>query len=169
MPNSDQLLGTIITSVLNYDELTRHIGEPQAVNPARSSYVPCDGRRINGSALARLTARNNAPDLRGKFVRGLNQFYSVDEPLPFDSDKLGDPQLQRVVGDYQADDVGVHNHNMNFNLGKQPGWSGGWGNQGGVRAVNSPGDPGNDHRTEPSGGQETRPRNVAVYFYIKIN
>jgi hypothetical protein len=164
-----QILGTIISSVLNYDQLTRHIDEPQAVNPATSSYVPCDGRSIAGSKLAQLTGRQNIPDLRGKFARGLNQFYSVGEPTPFDPVIFGDTQSQRTVGDFQGDEIGPHSHQMNFNLGRQPGWSGGWGGDGNVRAVNSPGDPGNDHHPEPNGGMETRPRNIAVYFYIKIN
>ncbi len=160
MPYQDQILGTIIASVLNYDELCQSIGEQAALNPARSTYAPCDGRSVAGSALAKITQRTTLPDLRGKFLRGLNLMYSVGQPLPFDASNYGDTQNNRTVGDYQFDEFKSHNHVITVTYpASQPGrfTNGGGAGNGGTEV------------TSFSGGEESRPRNIAVYYYIKIN
>ena len=105
------------------------------------------------------------PDLRGKFLRGLNAIYAPGQP-PFNNwDTIGDPDgAKRTVTDYQSDLVKTHSHTYNhfdnhiikdasddkdhrlFSLGDSA-----------------------DVQTADYGGSETRPRNIAVYYYVKIN
>jgi hypothetical protein len=187
MSYQHQTLGTIIASVLNFDQLCLAMAESKGVNNATSSYAPCDGRLITGSALEKLTQvgpnqpepRNhilNVPDLRGKFLRGLNQMYSPGEPMPFDFLLNGDPDgAARKVGDYQRDLLLAHNHPASGHInGSVSGSNGTHDVDSGNDKFNS--DPAfGDHNVivtvgnNATGGQETRPKNIAVYYYIKIN
>lgn len=162
----NQPLGIIITSVLNYDQLCHVIGENALIKNATSSYVPCDGRNISGSKLSQATGKNEVPDLRGKFIRGLNVLYSVGQPEPFRPDQNGDPQDNRVVGDYQHDELGAHTHTASSTGGFAHSQSGMGiqSNSGHEVQFIAP-----DIAISPAGGIETRPRNVSVYYYIKIN
>ncbi len=171
-----QPLGTIIASILNYDQLCNIIGEDKGVHNDRSSYAPCDGRLITESRLEKLTRVTadqpeesnhikNAPDLRGKFLRGLNQFYSPGEPGDFNPEVNGDPDgTHRKAADFQPDSLGSHTHTYShINLGFNASNDGGEGhNEVDVFADQT-------RTTNPSGGKETRPRNTAIYYYIKIN
>ncbi|MDI1233940.1 MAG: hypothetical protein PSX81_06650 [bacterium] len=166
MSYQNQILGTVISSVLNYDQFCHEIGENPAMNAARSSYSPCDGRLIVGSQLEIRTNHNitKAPDLRGKFMRGLNVIYSPGEPIdPFDPNTTGDPQANRVVMDYQGDEVKKHSHSMQgsaINCGAPPP---------SYMIINNTPAPTYNQASLDYGGDETRPRNISVYFYIKIN
>ena len=177
-----QVLGTIIPSVLNYDQFCDQMGEKPSINNAKSSYVPCDGRSIIGSKLESVTKpgpkqpdrRNhieNAPDLRGKFMRGLNHFYSPGEP-EFDHEKNGDPDgMNRPVGSYQPDAMIEHQHSYD----RYEAWN--------IRDMSNDKDQrlcaGQSENKaaqtsdavikDQQAGKETRPRNIAVYYYIKIN
>lgn len=177
MSYQHQVLGTIIASVLNYDQLCAAMNEQKGVNDKTSSYAPCDGRLITDSLLEKSTRVGpnqpdpkfhiqNAPDLRGKFMRGLNQFYNVGE-TPFNPSASGDTQANRVAGDYQGDTLADHTHNYsignfqkNANSGTGCSYVGADYNQSlqsrGVNEVQKI-------------STETRPRNIAVYYYIKIN
>lgn len=110
----------------------------------------------------------NLPNTLGMFLRG------VSDTSNQDPDKLTrQPIVQggnggNNVGSYQKDEFSSHTHQMNFELGRQPGWSGGWGGAGQVRAANAPGDPGHNHLPLSTGGNETRPKNVNVNYIIKL-
>lgn len=171
MSFQQQVLGTIISSVLNYDQLCQQMGESPAISTAKSTYAPCDGRSIVGSQLEIKTqhAIKNTPDLRGKFIRGLNVIYSVGQPLPFDSANFGDPQDNRIVMDYQPDQFKQHSH---MYIGRFQEAEGGGGFRGhGFSSNSNPHDQNFDSSSASTGGGdfETRPRNISVYFYIKIN
>ncbi|ANI90241.1 hypothetical protein A9P82_13640 [Arachidicoccus ginsenosidimutans] len=163
------ILGTIIASILSYDQLTQEIREAAVFSAPHSSYAPCDGRSIQNSCLNRNTGQINAPDLRGKFLRGLNTIYSVGQPLPFDPNTHGDPDgANRTANDYQPDTIGQHAHNVIGHFLEASGGSGfnGYGFESNSRQGNK------TYTTDNSGNginSETRPRNVAVYYYIKIN
>lgn len=173
----NQPLGTIISSILNYDELCKVIREEPAVLTT-SSYVPCDGRSIKESTLEKITRDRRdsdpitkAPDLRGKFLRGLNMMYSPGNPAGFDPKKTGDPDgADRIAGDWQADAYASHSHEVSdsgprFLRPNPPGGGTGIQSNAGLQASDaSPG-----ISIKPNGGEETRPRNSAVYFYLKIN
>jgi hypothetical protein len=156
MSHRHQILGTIIASVLEYDELCRTIGDDHLINNEKSTYAPCDGRSILGSKLED-TGVANAPDLRGRFLRGLNVMYNHGE-FPALDPALADPDgNDRRPGSYQADEFRSHSHSF----GAQH--MGGGLNGGGT------GDLCLNRETSAAGGKETRPKNVAVYYYIKIN
>lgn len=173
-----QVLGTVVSSVLNYDQFTHAMGELPAINNATSSYVPCDGRSIVDSALEKLTKVGrtqpdpqnhitNAPDLRGKFVRGLNLMYSPGNPDGFDSSLYGDTESGRTkVASYQADETKRHTHAAHSSGGVPINTSGM-----GIQSDEGPqiqfGAP--SITVDEYNGAESRPRNIAVYFYIKIN
>ena len=117
MSFKNQVLGTVISSVLSYDALCKAMNEDAAIDNTKSSYAPCDGRSIVGSELEKQTNQTGhthikeTPNLRGRFMRGLNSIYGVDEPLPFDISQLGDPDgAGRVAGNFQADILANHHH-----------------------------------------------------------
>jgi hypothetical protein len=167
MPALYPPLGTIIASALSFDQLTFVLGETQLADNQKS-YAPCDGRTIQGSRLSQFTTPTsmlNSPDLRGKFLRGLNSIYATNEP-PFGNwQTVGDPDGQgRVVTDFQADSVASHQHTyVHFQ-------------DNGIHDMSNDQDQRNcsygptyPDNTSAYGGSETRPRNVSVYYYIKIN
>lgn len=168
MPFNNQILGTVIASVLDYDHIVRITGDPNVIDPKKSSWIPADGRSIAGSQLANLTGVNIAPDLRGKFVRGLNTIYNVGQPaLNLTMADVDDPASNRKAGSYQADVFSQHTHGYtHFNGGVITDMSNdqdqrrcSYGNM--IPATTDPASSG--------GGSETRPKNVSVYYYIKIN
>jgi hypothetical protein len=174
MSFSNQVLGTVISSVLSYDALCKAMNnESAAIDNLRSSYVPCDGRSIVGSTLEKLTNQSghthitNSPDLRGKFIRGLNVIYNVDQPLPFDPLQAGDPDgANRQAGSYEADAYKQHQHNyIHFNNGYIHDMS----NDTDQRSCSYGNMVGDITGTAGDSVYETRPRNISVYFYIKIN
>ena len=117
MPYQQQVLGTVISSVMNFDQLCTSMGENPAIDLRKSTFVPCDGRSIAGSDLHKKTNIAVAPDLRGKFVRGLNVFYNPGEP-DWDSHATGDPEgAHRNVSSYQPDAFANHAHAWNSGQG----------------------------------------------------
>jgi hypothetical protein len=177
MSYQNQPLGTIIASILNYDLLCALMKEQKGVNTKTSTYAPCDGRLITDSQLeisTRVSANQpdpkfhiqKTPDIRGKFVRGLNQFYSVGE-TPFDSTAYGDAQGTRAAGDYQQDTLTDHTHNYkigNFQNNAEGGSPRAYVGADYNQSLQSTG-----VNETPKISAETRPRNIAVYYYIKIN
>ena len=101
-----------------------------------------------------------AVDLRGVFLRGLNRF---DDAMGARHESEGDPNGSgRAVGSWQPDGLVAHRHPVRAARGS--------GRKGiSSRKSGPPGKPGIEVEAGPYGGAETRPRNVAVYFYVKIN
>jgi hypothetical protein len=167
MSFQNQILGTIISSVLNYDQFNDAIREARGCH-VNSSYAPCDGRSVAGSSLAPILQQNtgstSVPDLRGKFIRGLNIFHSPGQN-PFDVNMSDPDGLNRVPGQYQPDSIEKHSHSYtHFDGGVVSDYSddkdhrkASYGNMVGATT------------NEVGKADETRPRNVSVYFYIKIN
>lgn len=107
-------------------------------------WVLADGRKSPGT-YQQVTGKNRIPDLRGMFLRGL---------------KEGDG---RFPGHYQKDQFKQHTHRgydykwVSFNKG--------------VALATTNSEPFyaiRDTITGPRGGHETRPKNVAVYYYVKV-
>jgi hypothetical protein len=156
-------IGTIIPSMI----------APANIDPNMKEYfVPCDGELIpRESAYAKMVGRVDkmdnisdkhrlrVPDLRGQFIRGLNYF---DDPKEFRKDKREDPESNRKPGDYQADSFMNHSHSIP--IGDNPGavWGVKQSGKGGFAG-------GHARKTSGQGKNETRPKNVAVFYYIKIN
>lgn len=152
-----------------------------------ATWILGDGRSIVGSHLHQLTGLTNAPDFRGVFRRGKNNGRA---------DAYADPDGERVIGSVQADATarpttpftgtttgsGSHNHTVNnANYGDSgsdnPSNTNTFATElpgAGTNRTNTLGSsPGGDHTHGISitggGDLETRPNNVAVNVFIKIN
>lgn len=166
-------LGTIISSMLPPEAYAREVGDSVPFDSARSRWAPADGRSIEGSDLARKAERHGwdvpgqrdrgrvtAPDLRGVFVRGLNRFDGVMGERHEDE---GDPNgAGRTPGSWQPDGLKGHSHPLVAARGSRH------------EAISSRksgrrGKAGVVVESGPYGGAETRPRNTAVYYYVRIN
>lgn len=123
-------------------------------------WLKCDGTAISRTRYARLfyeigttygvgngSSTFNLPDLRGEFIRGF-------------SDGRAGVDSGRVFGSAQADELKSHFHTM-----KKYNRSTGSGS--GFFAMDDNGTDGSEN-TEATGGAETRPRNVAMHYFIKF-
>nr|VFJ54064.1 MAG: hypothetical protein BECKFW1821B_GA0114236_10173 [Candidatus Kentron sp. FW] len=169
-------VGTVVQSMLPWDEYVEAVNDeedydPDATDPYANKWAPCDGRTIEGSYLAGLWNKNKAPDLRGVFLRGLNEFdYNESDFVDPVSDEQKDPDWNErtEAGIFQKDNVGGHEHT--YKGGRAENW-----------AKTGHGDDSKDiwhggdmpqealRPTVDNPTGETRPKNVAVYYYIKIN
>ncbi|MFC1476690.1 hypothetical protein ACFL5S_01860, partial [Fibrobacterota bacterium] len=141
-------IGTTISSILNPSLFKKSFADPD-------KWVLADGREVStDSKYYMSTNESRIPDLRGMFLRGMNV-----------NGKGEDPQQNRKVGSEQQDTFQSHQHKYNT-YGKTTGnWRGNKSSQYHLayHIENSVGFVGAEGTTE------TRPKNVAVYFYIKIN
>lgn len=169
-------VGTIIASILEFKKFK---------NVAGNAWKPADGRKVSAkSKYATLTGNTTLPDLRGMFLRGLNQFDSVKGPR---RDKYKDPDgRRRKAGKLQEDatslpknkknpfkgnalSAGDHSH-IYFKARRKGGRSGS-----NERASSEAGNTGSSgshtHKVliTAGGDSETRPVNIAVLYYIKID
>lgn len=169
-------IGTIIASMLEFEKFQ---------NVAGNAWKPADGRKVSAkSKYATLTGNKTLPDLRGMFLRGLNQFDPAKGPR---SDKYKDPDgSRRKAGNPQKDATslpknekspfkgnaasdGDHSH-IYFKARNEGGRSGSL-----DRASSEAGSTGSsgDHThtvlITAGGDPETRPVNIAVLYYIKID
>ncbi|TCJ98838.1 tail collar domain [Volucribacter psittacicida] len=124
---------------------------------------PAGWLRCNGAAVSRTTYADlfqaigttfgagngsttfNLPDLRGEFVRGFDDGRGVDS--------------SRGFGSWQNDEIKEHKHQLKIN-GVAAGNVGPW--EGALHTGS-----GKEYSTENFGGNETRPRNVALLYCIK--
>jgi len=150
-------IGTIVASLLQPSRFAEEVGDPSVFDPKESKWalaVGKDGEDIATSKYGKKLVMAYTPDLRGMFLRGMNV------------KGIGaDPDKNREVGTSQDDALQQHYHMMKaIDIS--------WKEAGqGVRSA-----PNNKNIggtvTDVTGARtadETRPKNVAVYFYIKIN
>ena len=123
-----------------------------------AGYLECDGSAVSRVTYADLfaaigedygvgdgTTTFNLPDLRGEFIRGLDSGRGVD--------------AGRVLGSFQADSIKSHDHTgVSGDAGTDPTKLGG-----GNRANDT-----GTYTTNAFGTTETRPRNVAMMYIIKV-
>lgn len=152
-------VGTIISSFL-----------PPAVflknTVYRNCWLPADGRDTPSDSIY-LTefSKPKLPDLRGMFIRGHNKF---DDVRGIRQDKWKDPG-ERDSDGYQNDQFEKHKHDANMEIGAEP-------TSGRAKANQAAGAHGRigtmytSHNliVDNSGGNETRPKNIAAYYYIKV-
>lgn len=169
-------IGTIVTSYLNFEQFNtvtkNNEKSPGGIwTSAKSKWSPCDGRPVPNSKFQTLTSQNILPDLRGMFLRGLNTFDPY-QPVPTLSSEKADPD-SRIVGSYQSDSFQGHKHLDQDRIGAFYG----------RESPNTPhqrfnisGTPVNNTEGRINAGYgapristETRSKNVAIYYYIKIN
>jgi len=171
LDNSQDSLGTVTASILDYDHLSTLNSDPKVIDPKTSKWIPADGRSMVGSQLSKLIGVSKAPDLRGRFLRGLNTFYNDGQPnLNIATADQDDPSSNRKAGEYQSDMLKTHTHSFSHVIQVGPnephningGFRHGAGGSEGYNNYNNTGENSN-------GGSETRPKNITVYYYIKIN
>lgn len=129
----------------------------EAADPTK--FIPCEGGEYSRTTYAKLFAKIgtafgagdgsttfNVPDLRGQFLRGLDSGAGVDPG--------------RVLGSSQEDDNKDHSHSSNDAKIKTGGY-----NAGGI--ISSLWFGGTVQSGTSSSGTESRPKNIAVKFYIR--
>lgn len=146
-------VGTVIHSMLIPEQMTTF---------GRGVWVLMDGREVPGSDYETATGNARVPDARGLFLRSHNAGRSAYS---------GNPDGDLRPGATQSDQVGVHTHPFII---------------GGERyAYNTPGFGPKESSNQSGmwtfqwrqitasigeyGGNETRPRAMTLYTYIKIN
>ncbi|MGU9982479.1 hypothetical protein ACJ4V0_20790 [Phreatobacter sp. HK31-P] len=157
-------IGTIVQSFLPLEIFLK-------LQEGNSRWVVADGSKMPDGRLRELVKREAdyfaefhhdgsiiVPDLRGVFLRGHNQG-RADQ---------GDPDGEkRKIGSFQSDDLGRHDHWVSKtypNLPNAPD------KDAGRRTLGTVGWDGyEDARTKFAGGDETRPKNVAVNFFVRID
>lgn len=169
-------VGMIVSSMLTESQF-------QAING--TSWILADGRSVAGSAYASVTSISTAPDLRGMVLRGKNNGRA---------DGNQDPDGERALNSFQNHAFAGHSHggatggqssdhqhidgfagvNAGGSFGVATVGGGGNINQQSGQSVNNhaltSGVTANHaHAISAEGGNETRMRNVAVNYFIKIN
>lgn len=181
MATSELPIGTVVASVFPPDEFAALVGDDGRFNPQSSQWVPADGRSVKGSSYAKALknselvheyVRENAPDLRGVFVRGLNysniQSVQQDDNFKDKQDGLPEPnavtqQGYRMAGTRQLDSINKHDvtlpgqHQVATTM-----HSGFW-------AISPQDYNGTQTFSIERKGKETRPKNIALFHYVKIN
>lgn len=151
-------VGTIVASTHPLDRL-------KAANGAVvSDWVPCGGRDSPENSAYRRHIDTKVPDLRGQFLRGANVM--MDGSPKAISSRL-DPD-GTLIGEYQSDTFLSHNHEGNVLTWPHEG--GGGPDVIGVLIPETRRNGGKAKFSVPNdGGNETRPKNIAVAFYVKVN
>lgn len=117
------------------------------------TWILADGRDVTGSDYHALTGKAFVPDYRGMFLRGKNNGREFD-------DNIGNPDGDLALGAYQGDGVIQHDHGKGLSITTASNGYYTESNSGPVFGYGS---------TNPYGGNETRPRNMTVNYFIKIN
>ncbi len=181
-------IGTVISSTLDFNvfsyETKNHVN--QEFNPASSKWAPADGRSVVGSNYARYYDR--VPDLRGQFLRGFNIMYSTNQPAEILNGLDIGQRFERNRYSYQLESTklptlpfsgatntsGTHLHNFEavINTGSQANLDTGGNStmaRGGHRNTAEAGSHQHTISINNGGDNETRPNNMAIYYYIRIN
>jgi hypothetical protein len=173
-------VGTVIASVLKPDVFF------QIYN--REYWEPADGSLPPDNSHYRIIQdhfndNEHVPDLRGRFIRGLNNLGGDNQ-----DEKNGDPENTRKVMSYQSDSTRIpekvslshekdHKHNVSLNAGDCSTMVPDGATQRLAHYKDDGYGAGNPKESSPGGGHthtisgsdvETRPKNVALYFYVKI-
>ena len=147
-------VGTVIASLLSVTQMTDEGG---------GLWVPADGRNcLSEWKYTQLTGETKLPDLRGMFLRGVN-----DSDQGARHDGKQDPEDQRRPGSEQLDSVGGHTHALAmkavaFKQGGGGDFAGNIFSEGGFNKTV------NDAVTQQSPPGENRPRNVAIRWFIRV-
>lgn len=162
-------VGTVVSSVLPPDKFAIAIGEIEGDDLKRRKWILADGRDVTGTEYARKTGAKPVPDLRGMFLRGIDPGSSRN-PGSIEKSATALPVNKAFVGTTTTG--GEHDHKG----GAAASGVGDRYNAGGrdyvvVNVTTTAKDGAHSHLVKIDGGgdEETRPVNVAVYYFIKIN
>jgi microcystin-dependent protein len=141
-----------------------------AMSAAPIGWLPCDGAAISRTTFAPLfsavktafgagngSTTFNVPDLRGEFIRGWSAGRDVDTGRDFGSSQIDEfkNHQHKFGADDQIGPAGTYTKIDNFAYDAQSTLAG---NGGGFRTKND---------SINFGGNETRPRNIALLYCIK--
>ena len=156
--NSFFTVGSIQQTFLSASEFESIMG---------TDWVLADGRDVTGSSYETITGNSSVPDCRGLFLRtvGGNANATIGGTQ---SDTTAQNGLSA-----STNSAGSHTHSYNSRL--SPSAFGAFGNPGGITntgsattfATNSAGS--HSHTVSLSGDTETRPVNITVNTFVKIN
>lgn len=159
-------VGTVVASILPREAFAKATGETEGDWLDKRTWVLADGSMVTGTAYARLTGNKPVPNLQGMFLRGIDERNSrlpgQQEPWATGLPRNG------FVGVAQSS--GAHEHPNGMQFGNDAFNVGGhdvarpYYKPTGVAGAH-------EHPVTITGGgdSETRPTNVAVYYYIKVN
>jgi hypothetical protein len=173
--DSIALLKTENDSLKDKVDLLERIDAPRGsiiasvVKPASDGYLPnTDQTWLLAAGQNGISGFDSLPDLRGVFLRGVD--YTVT------GRNLTMRDIAREAGSFQEDTLLAHSHRIAASSGTSvaqindvnaTGFAGWANNFAGYTSGVSNKIPGGK-LMEESGGIETRPKNVAVYYYIKV-
>ena len=163
-------VGTVISSTLPPVDFAKAIGEDEGAPIEQRKWLLADGRRVTGTKLAILTHDKPLPNLQNRFLRGID--LTVAAPREAGSFQLAGTHLPYGKSPFagtakQTIDISV----PTLSLGNGDKYNAG----GHDYFVAYPStfrfkqDQTVSVTITDGGDEETRPENVAVYFYIKIN
>lgn len=155
-------IGTVLPSTLTSAQFASENGT--------SSWLLCDGGSCAGSAYASLTGKTFVPDFRGAFLRGKNNGRTDGRENPDGEVSLatgGSSLANSQATGYSGDQFKSHTHTYSDQYYPATGGSGS------ARGLDT-GEryDGNTFRTptsDPTGDNETRPKNYTVNYFIKVN
>lgn len=149
-------VGSIVPSLLEPAAFAKEAGDQPTFDLTKSRWTLADGKPVPGTRYAELTGNAPVPDLRGIFLRGKNNGRA---------DGRQNPQ-ELNLGQYQDDQFQDHIHEYNRG-GNTPN---------GQELYALPANTNGNIQRAPTNyiitgkhGDETRPRNVTVNYYIRIN
>ncbi len=158
-------IGSVITSMLDWNSFSQITDDKSSSewDAGKSKWVPADGRNVSASKYTRKSGKSSVPDLRGVFLRGLNRFD------PFYTKQVPEKQkdidgINRDVGSFQGDQIESHSHKFSYTTSQNEASNGG-----AEKHKVSDKNINREGITVNSGGTETRPKNIAVYYYVRIN
>ncbi len=160
-------VGTVVSSLLEPNDFARAIGEEEGAVITSRTWVLADGRDVTGTIYAVTTHRVKVPDLGGLFLRGIDPNGPLRNPGSIEDWSTGNPKNPfKGTSDSKGQSYtfnqfvyGVDNYDVPGGPVRRP-----------YPAPMSI-DTTHTHLITVDGGgdAETRPKNAAVFYYIKIN
>lgn len=134
------------------------------VEPGSDGYLPGSGKAWVYAAGQRLETGDSVPDLRGQFLRGIDYVVTGRPATGLD------PEGTRKAGSGQSDAFQGHRHAYDGTpVVAKPPQQYGAGGAYGFYAASGVLDPIPDGiHGNPRTASETRPKNIAVYWYVKV-
>ncbi len=160
-------IGTVIASVLDPPTFAESIGEREGDAYTKRKWILADGRDVIDTAYARLTKGGPVPNLQGMFLRGID-LKNRREPGSVQNFSTAIP-TNNLTGITSPN--GSHSHSGGVGFSRSDRYSVPGGPYAAVGATETGTVPSHTHDVTITGGgdAETRPVNVAVFYYIKIN
>lgn len=186
-PYANFPVGSIIVSTLDFNAFSTETKNTLPYIDRTSKWAPADGRDVKNSDYGK-KYNQFVPDMRGQFLRGKNQFFNSGEPQNFDNEKDNGIRFEKNKYSYQKDATklpnnpfvgttnndGQHSHSFTdqgtgYNSREGNGRQGTrLGNQIN-KNTNTDGNHVHSLTINNGGDIETTPKNIAVYYYIRIN